>query len=116
MEMGIVYTCNVQEDDEGRGGRKDESDAIILHDKQNHRRLSLSTRVCTRQRVELKKYEYVYKLENTHAHMTRHTTHPRIISPFDETGIHLRYILVHVIRVRTRTIVIIRVVPGTTDY
>ena len=29
-EMGIVYTCSVQEDDEG-GGRKDESD--ILHNK-----------------------------------------------------------------------------------
>ena len=29
-EMGIVYTYNVQEDDEG-GGRKDESD--ILHNK-----------------------------------------------------------------------------------
>ena len=43
------------------------------------------------------------------------TTHPRIISPFDETGVlHLRYILVHVIRRTDRTIVIIRVVvPGT---
>ena len=95
----------------GWGGREKTSDDAIIYTQQPTRsRVKICAPTEAPQCIQTRE-----QTQQTHTHIIDGTTtHPRIISPFDETGVlHLRYILVHVIR-RTRTIVIIRVVvPGT---
>ena len=109
MRWEFVYTCNVTR---GVGGREKTSDDAIIYTQQPTRsRVKICAPTEAPQCIQTRE-----RAQQTHTHIIDGTTtHPRIISPFDETGVlHLRYILVHVIRRTDRTIVIIRVVvPGT---